>query len=72
MLATANEHSLFGFDEQLFVWPLPFDLPGKGDPIKRFSLTNRARQVIETHKLSHHVKMVVHGKEEISDKCFYS
>ena len=38
MLATANEHSLPGFDELLSVWPLPFDLPGMGDPIKKFCL----------------------------------
>ena len=36
MLATANENSLPGLDEVLFVWPLPFDLPGIGDPVKRF------------------------------------
>ena len=33
MLAIFNEHSLPGFDELLFVWPLPFNLPGMGDPI---------------------------------------
>ena len=59
MLATVNKHSLLGFDELLFVWPLPFDLPGMGDPIKRFlSLASIARQVIETRKFSDHVKVV--------------
>ena len=36
MLATANEHSLSGFDEPLFVWPVPFDYPGIGDSAKKF------------------------------------
>ena len=34
MFATANEHSLPRFYELLFVWPLPFDLPGMSDLIK--------------------------------------
>ena len=38
MLDTANDHSLPGLDELLFVWLLPFDLPGLGDSIKRFYL----------------------------------
>ena len=63
MLYTAIEHSLPEFDELLFVWSLPFDLSGMSDPIKKFYLlASIARQVIETHKLFHHVKVVVHGK----------
>ena len=57
ILVTANEHSLRGIDELLFVWPLPFDLPGMGDPIKRFYLFI-SYQVNETHKLFYLVKIV--------------
>ena len=35
MLTTANKHCVPGFDELLFVLPLPINLPGMGDPIKR-------------------------------------
>ena len=38
ILATANEHSLPGFDKILFVWSLEFDFHGMDDPIKRFYL----------------------------------
>ena len=38
MLATANKQSQPKFDELLFVWSLPFNLPGMGDPITRFYL----------------------------------
>ena len=36
MLASANEYSLSGFGELLFVWPLPFDLFGMGFLAKKF------------------------------------
>ena len=42
-----------------------------GDPIKEIlSQASIARQVIKTHKLSHHVKVVVHGKIDMFSLVF--
>jgi len=66
---TANEHYQSGFKvfhlvvfELHFVWPLSTDLPGMGNPNRRFlSPASTAVQVMEAHKHFHCGKVVVCG-----------
>jgi len=64
--ATANEHYQSGFKvfhlvgvELHFVWPLSADLPGLGNPNRRFLSPTIALQVMEAHKHFHRGKVVV-------------
>jgi hypothetical protein len=41
----------------LFVWLLPFDLPGLGDPTSSYATASIALRVTEACKLPHHVKV---------------
>jgi len=41
----------------LFVWLLPFDLSGLGDPTSSYATAGIALRVAEARKLPHHVKV---------------
>jgi hypothetical protein len=41
----------------LFVWLLPFDLSGLGDPASSYATAGIALRVAEALKLPHHVKV---------------
>ena len=61
MLITANKRILSRFNK-LFGCPLLFDLPGMDASSNRFYLISITYQVIETHRLFHQGKVVVHRK----------
>ena len=41
----------------LFVWLLPFDLSGLGDPTSSYGIADLTLRVAEARKLPHHVKV---------------
>jgi len=69
--ATANKHYQSRFKvfhlvevELHFVWPLATDLPGMGNPNRKFlSPASTALQVMEAHKRFHRGKVVVRGND---------
>jgi hypothetical protein len=46
----------------LFIWLLPFDLSGLGDPTSRYTTAGIALRVTEACKLPHHVKVETLGE----------
>jgi hypothetical protein len=59
----------------LFVWLLPFDLSGLGDPAISYATAGIALRVTEARKLPQHVKMETPSGEELqclafSDFCY--
>jgi hypothetical protein len=51
-----------------FVWHLPFDLFGLGDPANSYATTDIILRVIGARKPHHHDKVKTHGEGEIIER----